>query len=288
MKKSLWIALVLLFQTSVFAEQHPLQISIIGDPIVYQSYLQLVEEKGGDPMTISDYRSSYSFRPSISLLLLKQALTLGGLDFEFDFVASTTPARNIRMVKSGSVLLLASDMWISEFDNTVNRSLPVVSKDEFTKGFFVHEDSPLLERTWSLADIREASVLVEKTWYNDIEVLEAHGFSNIQFANRADAILTMVKRGRADFAFFEFPDNQQLAIDHPNGRFLPISDWRVNFQQSRHFMVSKNHPLSEVVSDALDRGMTELQQRGSLHKALEAAGVLNPRVADWRAVPDIQ
>ena len=56
---------------------------------------------------------------------------------------------------------------------------------------------------------------------------------------------------------------------------------KVSFPGTRHFMVSKKHPLGAKVYAALERGLVVLRERGVISMAYRECGFFNEEYAGW-------
>ncbi|WP_411991753.1 hypothetical protein [Agarivorans sp. DSG3-1] len=260
------------------------EVSIIGDIGTISNYQQLLELKGGDPAKITDYRSAVSDRATVSLLLMVQALSLSSLDHSLVFTYSPNTGRSLREVKKGSVAVYQSDIWESEFDTSTYKSRAVIAKNTFEKGFYVKQGSALLEQDLKIEQLLDSQVALGKTWYQDIAQLEQIGFTKIKKLNRNQSLFGLLSKERISIAFLEFSNNSELAIYDQYGVFLPIPNYKVSFTQSRHFMVSKQHPSGKKIAEAIDQGLDILFSMGLVQKALEQSGVAQKRVENWQAL----
>lgn len=274
-----FLLLLIFFPANSLASE--LKISIMADQGTIDSYTALVKTKGGDPFAITDYKSSHSSRPAISLLLMVQALKLGGLDFHVNFILSPNPGRGVNIVKKGHALLYGEDIWDSQFDETVYKSEPIFTSGQFQKGFFVGENSRFLKKQPSKHNLFNAPLILEATWYKDIASLTKRGFKNIKTTSQYQSMISMVATGRAQVTFLEFPDNDQMVHHSEHGLLYSIPGVKVCFSESRHFMVSQKHPLGEQAFAALQKGLKILREQKTITRAYTESGVFNSKVATW-------
>ncbi|SDL32857.1 hypothetical protein SAMN05660337_2660 [Maridesulfovibrio ferrireducens] len=272
---------LLLFPAPTLATE---SISVAGNINTKHNYHKLVKSKGGDPLAITDYDSPYSSRPVISLLLLRQALHLGGLNANFFFISCPNPGRSLAEVKRGRAVVYSCDIWEQRFDSSVYKTSPVVRKGKFQKGLYVKKNSPLLKNATSLELLKKHVPLVGNTWITDIGVLKKAGFKTIQTAPRYDLLFKMMNKNRADFALLEFPRTNNLIIQSKNGDLYPIPNTKMIFPYSRHFMVSKKNPQGKQVYEALEKGLKILRKNGTIERALRQSGVINDKVKDWTVI----
>ncbi|WP_291328541.1 hypothetical protein [Desulfovibrio sp. UCD-KL4C] len=257
-------------------------LSVAGNKSTEQNYQKLIEYKGGNPIAITDYSSPYSSRPVISLLLLRQALHLGGIDADFVYISCPNPGRSISEVKKGRAVVYSSDMWEQDFDSSVYKTSPIIRKGEFQKGIYVKKDSPLLTSPNVANDLKNKIPLVEHTWNMDIAILKKCGFKYIQTAPKYDLLFKMINKNRGDFTILEFPRNTDLIIQNKTGDLYPIQNTKIVLPESRHFMVSKINPQGKKVYEALEKGLRIMRKNGTIDKALRQSGVINDKVKNWK------
>lgn len=99
----------------------------------FKKYQQLLKAKGSDALSITEFESPYSTRSVVSMIILQQAIALGGLNCSYDFQTYPTPSRQVYTVKAGENVLLGNDMWAGAFDDTVYQSSPYLKNGEFLK-----------------------------------------------------------------------------------------------------------------------------------------------------------
>lgn len=259
-------------------------ITVAGNKSTEENYQKIIEYKGGDPLSITDYSSPYSSRPAISFLLLLQALHLGGLDADFFFVACPNPGRSLAEVKKGRVAVYSSDIWEQDFDNSVYKTSPIIRRGELQKGIYLKKNSPFLTSTNVVNDLKNKIPLVEHTWTIDISLLKSFGFENIQTAPRYDLLFKMINKNRADFTILEFPRSEDLMIRDKTGDLYPIPNAKIVLPYSRHFMVSKINPQGKKVYEALEKGLKIMRKNGTIERALRESGVINSKVEKWKVV----
>jgi hypothetical protein len=69
-----------------------------------------------------------------------------------------------------------------------------------------------------------------------------------------------------------------------NYHIQAIEGYKIALQDSRHFVVSKKHPLGKQTFDALQKGLKQLRQSGYIERAYRECGFLNPSVDTWQEI----
>ncbi|WP_027721075.1 hypothetical protein [Maridesulfovibrio zosterae] len=247
-------------------------------------YDKLVKEKGGDPFAIKDYTSHIASRPVTSLLIIQQALKMGGMDAEIRFASYPNIARSLAEVKKGKVSILATDMWEMDFDDSVYKTDPFIRKGDFEKGIYTYKDSPLLKSKPDLKQLLQYCPLTESSWTIDIDLLKMMGFKRIQTAPKYDLLFKMLNKRRADFLLLELSRSPDFIYKKNDAPVKVIKGVKIIFPYSRHFMVSKRHPDGKKIFTALQCGLKKLREDGTLERALYQSGIKDKRIKDWKVI----
>ena len=219
-----------------------------------EQYKKFIAQKGGNPLTIKDYKSEYASRPVIALQTIQQALNLGGMDAQFIFVTYPNYARCIAELKKGKAHILGTDIWEEQFDETVYKTAPFIRKGEFEKGIYTYNGSALPYSHSVLKELLNHKPITGLSWKTDQSVLRKMGFSKIETAPTYSLLFKMLTRKRAEFALLEFPETPDK--HYMNDDILhAIKGVKVIFPYSRHFMVSKKHPGGVEIYTALEKGL---------------------------------
>lgn len=244
-------------------------------------YAAFVEEKGGDPLVIRDFRSQWSRRGIVDVVLIRQALALGGMNNPVRLVSVPNPARALQDVKDGACVMFGHDIWESDFDDSVYMTAPVIRRGEFEVGIYASVHHPTMWFVQSLEMLREHTPVVSQSWTKDMDVLRLLGFDRIQTVPRYILIFRSLDEGRGDFTLesFTLADKQAERIQAESVALLP--NFKITFPWSRHFMVSKKHPLGKQVYDALEKGLAKMRAEGKIRKAFLESGFFNDAYKDW-------
>ena len=246
-------------------------------------YGKLVAEKGGNPLTIKDYKSEYASRPAVALLIIQQALNLGEMDAQIIFVTYPNYARCIAELKKGKAHILATDIWEEQFDKTVYKTAPFIRKGEFEKGIYTYNGSALLNSQPVLEDLLNHKPITGLSWKTDQNVLREMGFNKIDTAPTYSLLFKMLTRKRAELTLLEFPGTPDK--HYMNDEILHVvKNAKVIFPHSRHFMISKKRPGGEDIYAALEKGLKIMRENGTLNRALHQSGIINERVKDWKVI----
>ena len=191
----------------------------------------------------------------------------------------------MKMVESGAVNTLVPSNWRGDIISTkVLRSSAVIKKGQFEKGVYVHEHHPLLQRGGDEIDFRKYMGVSVKNWKLDWEQLSMLTDNRIDIGH-LPAIYGMLANGRADFTFLEFTPSKNMESVHAKGvRLLPVKGVKIQLNDSRHFVVSKQFESSKGYLTLLDKGLIELVKRNEIEAIYQSAGVLLSETKDWKVL----
>lgn len=257
-----------------------LPVSMVG---CLSEYHEFVEEKGGDPLAITEFQSSLSNRCVVSFVLMQQALRLGGITAPLTIVTAPSSNRAKKMVAEGEVALAGNELWKEFFDEHVLMTVPVVKKGQFFKVICGRADNQGLLNIKTLDDLKGKVAVTGHDCIVDMKVLQKMGAGEIYRVSRFDSQLEMIKAGRVDFGIFELTALKNKGCAGINN-IVPVRGVMVRMDSSRHYMVSRTHPDGERVLAALNKGLDTLCKQGIIKKAMLDSGFFNPTVSNWRVI----
>lgn len=91
----------------------------------------------------------------------------------------------------------------------------------------------------------------------------------------------MIEAGRADITLAPFQSTPDMSIKVGATMLYPIIGIKIAFAGSRHWPVSRKHPEGKAFYEALERGLTELESKGTIQQAYRECGVFHPEVEHW-------
>ncbi len=94
----------------------------------------------------------------------------------------------------------------------------------------------------------------------------------------------MVDAGRADFLLTPFQNSPGMVIKMDKIVLIPLPGKKVNIKDSCHFAISKKHPHSLKIQNALDRGIRRMNNAGLITKAYKEAGFFHPAIDHWQVL----
>ncbi|GEK11006.1 hypothetical protein [Pseudoalteromonas peptidolytica] len=221
----------------------------------------------------------------IEMVLLQQALFLGGETRQVVF--NPKPSVNILEFSdliAGESLILARSVWhesIVDYRGALFISEPIVEVGEYEAGLYVTKRNVALQQT-PLSQLRQLDVVSNPRWAVDWRALMNTDLHMVSFIGPWETMLEMVESNVVDTMLINFSVSDSLVLTFEGKEYVPIEDIKVVLPDSRHFVVSKNHPEGEQIFAALNRGLHVLKQRGIIKRALTESGFINKRVANWQ------
>ncbi|MUM77353.1 hypothetical protein GKC30_06885 [Pseudodesulfovibrio sp. F-1] len=282
----LFLGCMALIPTSSFGSD---TVTITINKQAFEEYQRLMAVFDNDPLKVDRIPSEFNHRSTIDAIILTKALKLGGLDSPPEFIPVTNARRETEEVAAGRAVMAAHQLNyrtvdVPEYKNVFYMSAPIARHGEFVKGFFCLQTNEQLLQATSAQDINRMTGIIGQHWDNDAAVLKDMGITNVIRAPTIESMVKMVSAGRADWIPLEFPDNDRLEITLFAYRLVPVPGIKFSLIESRHFLVSKKHPLGKKAFEALQKGIKGLRKKGFIEQALIAAGFFNPRTKSWKTL----
>jgi hypothetical protein len=235
-----------------------------------RGYFSFIESKGGDPIQITDFYGGD--RSSIGPVLVQQALSLGGFKDPIKFRTYPNYVRALQELRKGNITILGQSVWEDDGTDQLYMSQPVIADGEFKKAVYGRADNKGLMASRSLNNLKKFTALTGLRWSRDIAALKKIKVKQVIEAPLHDRHPQMVLAGRADFSMLE------LAGVDIQKRLLPglklVEGLYITLEGSRHFAVSKNHPLGHKAFDALQKGLKIMLHQGIIAKAHREIGFI--------------
>ncbi|WP_249363306.1 hypothetical protein [Pseudoalteromonas spongiae] len=237
-------------------------------------------------LDITDYSGKNAQRDVVEFILIQQALLLGGADIQFNFIYGNYDARNLKLLNEGLLLLSFDSLWLSateQYKDNLYISGPLIRKGEYYAGVFTSEQNVANynAKTLSLSDM---TIVSSKDWHVDWVTLQSLKPKKLVHESDWIVMAKMVSRGWIDGMLAPFKKQHNFSYIGPDYKIFAIPNVKVALNDSRHFVVSKKHPLGQQTFEALQRGLKILRDRGLIEKAYREAGFLNDDVKDWRTI----
>lgn len=279
------VALLLCFPCGVSA------FEVLVGQHAHSGYREFVGDR--DPLLIKDFSGIESRREVVEIILLQQALVRGGITEPINFtVQPLSYLRRIRLIKDGSFALWANTAWYNEvqpLEADVFISKPVIERGEYIVGLYVHPSNAKALAARSLADIQKLEAISNKSWSADWETLSSLGISKVYSSVNWHGYARFLASGHADFTLSPFQSGPGAKLLYKRYgsdgdirdviTLVPIPEVQVYLDDSRHWIVSREHPQGEVLFNALEKGLLELTDAGVRKHALMQSGFIPEVVA---------
>jgi len=258
-------------------------ISIESD--IYKYAQQVLGEESIE--SIDNFKHPSCLRDVVEFILVQKAIKLGGLNLEYDFVLGDYDARNIRLIQHGLLLISFDSIWLNEasqYEKDVFISDPVIRKNEFYAGIYVAPSKISTLKPKLANGITELSFVTSEAWHTDVKTLTALKPKSLVIEADWLVMAKMVSSGWVDAMLAPFKPTMPFEYTGKNYKIRAIDNFKVALQDSRHFVISKKHPLGKKTFKAIQKGLKQLRQSGDIERAYKECGFLNPIVEDWQEI----
>ncbi|WP_062063638.1 hypothetical protein [Cellvibrio sp. OA-2007] len=252
------------------------------DEDIIADYQLFVGER--DPLSINYYGGPGARRDVIEIVLLQQALHLGGFEGKVVLRPENSYLRVLKLIQDGQVPISGALMWrndIKPYAKALFKTQALVHEGEFIAGLYTRASNTRALAATTLEQIRQLSAASNDHWQADIATLKSLGIKKIYYATYWVQIVRMVVAGRADITLAPFQSNPEMKVQVENLELIPIPGVKVTLPGSRHWPVSKKHPRGQEIFTALKKGIALLEQQNTIQRAYEECGFFHPRVKEW-------
>lgn len=273
------IFLASLLATTTLAQQ---QASIAVLPDIHRDYTRFLAER--DVREVTYYGGDYARRDVIELVLMLQALALGEFEHPIVFADEENYFRSIRNVIDGKTLSIGGTIWYQDLigqQEQLHISAPIVKEGQFVVGLYTSPNNQRALKSKTLAQLTQLKVATSRQWKPDLDTLQQLGFDKIMYTPNWINIARMINAGRVDFTLSPVANNPGKEILVDNIKLVPIEGIKIAISGSRHWPVSKKHPLAAEFYRALSLGVEQLQRTGTIERAYRECGFFHPELESW-------
>lgn len=277
----LFICYILCFSNPVQAEITTVTVEVS----VFEQAKKILD--GQNVLTLDTFAHPLCQRDFVEFILVQQALDLGGFRVRFDYKKGNFDARNIRLVESGFLLINFDTVWLSELEHKksdVFISSPMIRKGEYYAGVYTSEKNYERVKNNIKHDLSKVSFITSDAWYADVVTLKKLKAKSIEYEAKWVALANLVTRGWVDAMLVSFNNSQPFYYEGDNYKIRAINGLKVPIQDSRHFIISKKHPLGKQAFIALNKGLAIMRDKGLITKAYTECGFFNDTVENWREI----
>ena len=240
---------------------------------------------GKSPLEIDDFSGKNSQRDVVEFILVQKALLLGGAKLDFIFNTGNYDSKNSKLLKEGALLINFDTMWYSHaqtFSQDVYISDPLIRKGEYHAGIYTSENSKL--KINNLQEFKKLSVISNRNWSVDWKTLTDISPSKLIHEEEWVSMAKMVSLGWVDVMLAPFNKNKPFFYQGKNYKIYALKGIKISLNDSRHFVVSRNHPLGKKTFIALQKGLKILREQGAIDKAYRQSGFFNDETKNWKVL----
>ncbi len=212
------------------------------------------------------------------LLIFQEALRLGGLTAEYHFKIVPNLRREFALLKSGSLVtsprLITNGMFADQF----HQSAAIIKPGEFKKLIYGLSSNKALMSVTKIDELKKFSAVLVDGWVSDQNKLKKLGISNITTTYNYPSIFKLIKFRNIDFTLLDLPSSNDLSEGYEGIKLIPVPNIVITLDDSRHFIISKNHVDSELIRGALEKGIAILRKNGDIKKYYQQAKFLQSSI----------
>lgn len=264
-------------------------ITILTQQDVYNDYLRFIDAR--DPLTVTHFDGPGSRRDVIEVLLVQQALVLGGMRLPVKLVkvdnSSDSYTRYLKEILSGNATMGGNSAWLVDLANIKDKiyiSAPLIRPGEFEAGLYTTPDNKTALSARNLADVQMLTAVVAESWKPDVATLNSLKLRNVLETQSWDSMVGMVEKGRADVLLAPFQPTPDMSLSLVGYKLVPIPQVKVGLSGSRHYFVSRLAPNGAAADAALEKGLAILRARGVIERAYRESGFFNSRTQNWTRI----
>ncbi|NTS78222.1 hypothetical protein HR060_15325 [Catenovulum sp. SM1970] len=248
----------------------------------YQSFLS-----GRDPLTIKDFSGDYSRRDVAEIILMQQALSIGGLKQKLDFKVVQGYDHSLQLVTAAVAVIRGSPLWgadASRYPEQLYISQNLVKPGEFNVGAYTRKANTIALGSNDYASLTQLTAVSSRSWVIDWRTLKRMKMHQVIDVQTWPKMVEYVATGKADFTLAPFQSTPDMSLTVGDHTLIPIPNVKVALYGSRHWIVSKQHPKGEAVFKALRQGIAELLEADTINRAYQESGFYHQKTLDWPSI----
>ncbi len=238
-----------------------------------------------DPINIEHFGGPGARRDVIEIVLLQQALYLGGFSGKVVLRPENSYLRILKLLTDGQIPISGALMWredIKPYSEHLFKTAALVKEGEFIAGLYTRQDNNRALNANTREKVSQLSAASNDHWKPDIEALRSLGINRIHYSTYWVQIVRMVVARRADITLAPFQSNPGMKVQVEDLELVPIPGVKVALPGSRHWPVSKKHPQGQEIFAALEKGIALLEQKNIIQRAYEECGFFHEGVKNWK------
>ena len=252
---------------------------------VYKDYQAFL--KGRDALHINSYKGQHMRRDVVEVILVQQALALGGMPIKPKFIPVNSYARIQVQLSQGQILMAMNSMWdcdLERWKKDVFMSTPVIRNGEFEAGIYTLKGREDVLSVQNLEQLQSFRAISNESWTVDWKTLQNLKLKSLESTTQWTSMVKMLGAKRADFTLAPFQANKDLSLQTEGLTFVPVPNIKVSLAGSRHFAVAKNYVKGGAYFEALNKGIAKMREQGLIRRAYIESGFFNQAVKDWTLI----
>lgn len=263
-----------------------LAASVVMDADILVDYERFLA--GRNVQSIDDYGGKHSRRDVIEVVLLHQALYLGGYRGTLELVPEDSYRRLLQKVASGQVTVSGVPVWDEDTGHAeLYTTEAIIREGEFVVGLYTSPNNAKALAVTEASDLHALSIVSTPQWRSDWRTIQSMGFNQVYDTFLWPMMVKMVWSKRADVTLAPFQPNETMSAYSEGLHLIPIPNIKVALRGSRHWIVSRADPEGEALFSALVKGVAMLRHEGVITRAYTESGFFDPRVKDWAVINPI-
>jgi len=246
---------------------------------------------GRDPSTITDFSGEGSRRDVVEVVLFIQALARTGDRWKINFVEQSSYEDMLTGLEAGKAITSVTSLWRKDLStrwSSLYMTAAVLERGQFEAGFYTMQTNEQAMAAQKNHDIRSLKGVSSEAWVIDWKSLNNFG-ANVKHLDTWGEMVSEVSSNQSDYLLAGFQATNDLSLSLGDGIVLfPIPNVKIALVGTRHFAVSRVHPMGWAFNLSLHRGLMSLKKDGTVVKAYTDCGFINTSVIDWREVSETE
>ncbi len=231
---------------------------------------------------INDYEFLQGKPDVVELVMLIQALHLGGLTETLSIKAVPSTDDVLETVLNGTATLAGSVFWRSRVQPLSNElwvSDATIRQGEYSLG--VYSCGKPLEPQRLLHHLASYVAVLGNNDAISLRTLRSIGVQRLLIMENWTEVVTALCNNEADFTFAPFPVTETLVLNESGHTLRPTMGIKVSVPGSQHFIVTKTG-RGRSAYFMLQRGLRKMRLNGQITQAYEQSGKVSGRAERWQ------
>lgn len=240
---------------------------------VFEDYSSFLD--GRDIGEITQFSGRTIRRDVVDMIIAQQALLLGGFNHAFTYIPGKVNFRNTKMLEAGKLLISFDSYWLadaSQHKEAFYISSPVIRNGEYIAGIYTPLDRSDVLAIKTLYDLSKFTAVSTPKWRTDWLTLEALPLKKLIREDEWLSMARMVQIGWVDFMLMPFNSTDDKSFTLDKIHLVPVPNVGIALKDSRHFVISKKHPLGHDAFIAINKGLEIMRSKGAIVSAYQQAG----------------